>query len=304
MKFTAVRRIQRAAFFAFVRLIRALPGPRAVRAAGRVMGLLSWSTTPDWHRRIRDNLDLVYGAGMPAARKRAIRRAVFEHSGRGICELFWDCRKHGLRIQDWCEIQGREHLDAALAAGRGALLATAHIGSWSLTPRFLLEAGYPSASLLRFPSNAAADAAMRDLLARTHLTAYGTPLARADVQACLKLLRANGCLYIAADRRTHDVKIPFMGQPAWCATGTAALHLRTGAAIVPVHTVRVGDGHRIVFQPEVQIAYSGVRDADAEVITRALHDVFTQWIHENPEQWMWNHRRWRPRRRERRAAPT
>jgi Kdo2-lipid IVA lauroyltransferase/acyltransferase len=299
-----LRRLQTGAFAVLVRLIRALPGPRALRDAGRILGALTRLANRDWHRRIRTNLDLVYRESLPAARRRAIERAVFEHSGRGFCELFWDCREHGLRIEDWCTVEGREHLDAALAPGQGALLATAHLGSWTMVPRYLTYTGYPTASLLRFPDNHAADVAMRSLLRRVGLTGYGTPLARADVHACLRLLRDGGCLFIAADRRAHDVKIPFLGHDAWCATGTAALHLRTGAAVVPCYTVRTGTGHRIVFEPALQIAYSGERGADTQRITQALHDRFGTWIGAHPEQWMWNHRRWRARRRERRALPT
>ena len=295
------RRVDRVVFAGLVRLIRLLPGPRAVRVAGRLFGWVSFLTVPDWHRRIAANLALVYGPQLPARQRRAIHRAVFEHSGRGFCELFWDCREHGMAVSEWCEVVGQEHLDRAFDCGRGVLLATAHIGSWTMIPRWLTESGRPGASLLRYPSHHGAQMAMREMLPRVGLTGYGTPLKRSDVQACLTLLRRNGWLFIAADRRAHDVKLPFLGRPAWCATGTAALALRTGASIVPVHTVRVGAGHRIVFEPALEMTYSADRAEATTGITQALHDIFSRWIRANPEQWMWNHRRWRPRRRERRT---
>jgi lauroyl/myristoyl acyltransferase len=62
--------------------------------------------------------------------------------------------------------------------------------------------------------------------------------------------------------------------------------------------VRVGDRHRLIYQPALQVVSSGDRKADERVITAALHRIFGSWLRQYPEQGMWNHNRWRPRRSE------
>lgn len=293
---------QRLPFSCLVGVIRVMPNPRALRCGCLLMAAVMRPFGGAWRRLVRRNLRLVYGNGLSPAQRRVIVRGVFEHSARGFGELFWEPQRHGLRIADWCEIVGQAHLDAALVAGKGVLLATAHMGGWTLLPRYLTERGYANASLLRLPSNPVANAGEAEAVKRMGIMYFNTPLSREHAQACLRLLRNNGVLFIAADRRSSDVKVDFLGQPAWCATGTASLHLRTGAAIVPAYALRVGSGHRLVFEPALQPAVSGERKADELAITAELHRIFGGWIRQHPEQWMWNHNRWRPRRHEMRGG--
>jgi KDO2-lipid IV(A) lauroyltransferase len=287
---------QRLLFSSLVGVIRAMPNPSALRRWCLLMAAVMRPFGGGWRRLVRRNLRLVYGDTLSIAQRRAIVRGVFEHSARGFGELFWEPQRHRLRIADWCETEGLEHLDAALAGGKGVLLATAHIGGWTLLQRYLNERGYSTGSLLRLPSNPVAHAAEAEAVTRMGLTFYNTPLSRDAAHACLKLLRGNGILFIVADRRSGDVKVDFLGQPAWCATGTASLHLRTGAAIVPAYAVRVGNGHRLVFEPALDVVASGDRKADERTITADLHRIFGAWVRQYPEQWMWNHNPWLPRR--------
>lgn len=289
---------QRLFFSALVGVIRAMPNPSALRRWCLLMAAAMRPFGGGWRRLVRRNLRLVYGDTLSVAQRRTIVRGVFEHSARGFGELFWEPQRHGLSIADWCQVEGLQHLDAALAAGKGVLLATAHLGGWTLLPRYLNERGHATGSLLRLPSNPVAHAAEADAVTRMGLTFYNTPLSREHAHACLKLLRGNGILFIVADRRSADVKVDFLGHPAWCATGTASLHLRTGAAIVPACALRVGDGFRLVFEPALTPVPSGNRKADEVTITAELHRIFGGWVRQHPEQWMWNHNRWRPRRSE------
>ena len=217
---------QRRLFSSLVWLIAIQPTPAALRRWCLFMAAVTRPFGGGWRRLVRRNLRLVYGDALSVEQRRAIVRGVFEHSARGFGELFWRPQEHGMTVADWCEVQGIEHLDAALAAGKGVLLATAHLGSWTLLPRYLNERGDDTGSLLRLPSNPVAHAAEADAVTRMGLTFFNTPLSREHAHACLKLLRGNGILFIVADRRSADVKVDFLGQPAWCATGTASLHLR------------------------------------------------------------------------------
>ena len=49
------------------------------------------------------------------------------------------------------EIRGREHLDAALAEGKGAILCTAHFGSCSSAFSLLHASGFPLTTIGRWP---------------------------------------------------------------------------------------------------------------------------------------------------------
>ena len=65
----------------------------------------------------------------------------------------------------------------------------------------------------------------------------------------------------------------------------------------PIHGTRVVrlPGHR--FRADLTEAVEPVRDADGRVdiagTMQAITNVVEGWIRENPEQWLWLHRRWR-----------
>src|SRR4030095_14782517 len=55
------------------------------------------------------------------------------------------------------EVTGREHLDAAMAAGRGAILATAHVGNWEVMGALCGELGVPFTTVYRPLDNSLLD---------------------------------------------------------------------------------------------------------------------------------------------------
>jgi KDO2-lipid IV(A) lauroyltransferase len=66
----------------------------------------------------------------------------------------------------------------------------------------------------------------------------------------------------------------------------------------PIHGSRIVrlPGHR--FRAELSEEIAPVRDADGKIdiagTTQAIITVIEGWIREHPEQWLWQHRRWRP----------
>jgi len=66
----------------------------------------------------------------------------------------------------------------------------------------------------------------------------------------------------------------------------------------PIHGVRVErlPGNRL--RPSITEAIAPVRDAEGKIDVAGTMQVITNvvegWIREHPEQWLWQHRRWRP----------
>src|SRR5208282_1713671 len=59
--------------------------------------------------------------------------------------------RHGARpLRRLVEIRGREHLEAALAAGKGAILCTGHFGSYNSGFSVLHASGFPVTTIGRW----------------------------------------------------------------------------------------------------------------------------------------------------------
>ena len=109
-------------------------------------------------------------------------------------------------------MDGREHLDAALAGGRGALLLAGHFTTLEIgAARLGIDA--PVDGVYRPHADPSMERASRDGRQRFG----GRLLDRADVRGMLRRLRANRAVWYAPDQDLglrYGVFAPFFGRPA------------------------------------------------------------------------------------------
>src|SRR5262249_17391275 len=97
--------------------------------------------------------------------------------------------------------------------------------------------------------------------------------------------------------------VDFFGRPAATTPSLALLALKTEAPIVPVFSVPLPGGrYRITYLPEVPVVRTGNRTADVRTITQACTTMIDEQIRKTPECWLWLHRRWKRRPRNRGAS--
>ena len=119
------------------------------------------------------------------------------------------------------DVRGLEHLDDALAAGRGAVLLGAHVGSFAALHALGGARAGPRVAMVMYPDNARMiQATLRDIAPRAHLDiiALGRP---GSMLAVRDWLAGGGLVGMLADRqldeptqRDHTVRLPFLGVPA------------------------------------------------------------------------------------------
>jgi KDO2-lipid IV(A) lauroyltransferase len=173
------------------------------------------------------------------------------------------------------EIRGREHLDAALAEGKGAILCTAHFGSFRSAFALLHAGGYPVTSIGRSWWNYTADKSSteRRLWAfvytrrlRRHRQRPGIePLPgriRVAAQAAVAL-RANEVVTISSDAPPRDgdqaraVEVPFLGRHARLLPGVVGLAQLTGAPVLMTFVHRSADYHHQVLEISPPVSLEG-----------------------------------------------
>jgi Kdo2-lipid IVA lauroyltransferase/acyltransferase len=177
--------------------------------------------------------------------------------------------------------------------GKPALIFAGHLGNWELPAVAAVAHGLDAAILFRRPNSASANRIIEELRA----VKMGT-LIPAGRDAPLKLaeaLRNGQHVAILVDQYfTNGVDVTFFGRKTK-ANPTLARLLRQIEC--PVHGVRIIrlPGHR--FRAELSEEVMPVRDASGQVdvqgTMQAITSVIEDWIREYPDQWLWQHRRWR-----------
>ena len=178
--------------------------------------------------------------------------------------------------------------------GRPTLVFAAHLGNWELPAISAAADGIKSAVLYRGPNIAAVDR----WITETRSALMGT-LIPTGLDAPIKLaeaLKTGTHVGMLVDQYyVRGVPVIFFGRPTRANPLLARLARHFDCPIHGVHLVRL-PGHR--FRGEVTEPVEPARDAAGKIdvagTMQIVMNVIEGWIRETPEQWLWQHRRWRP----------
>jgi len=277
-----------------IRLLNALPESASL-SAGAFAGEFAAQMWPRRRELALTNLAAAFPE-WSAERRESVLRDHLRHLGR--CAAEW-ARLPSLSddaLLARVEFQGVEHLDEALARGRGVMVATAHFGFWELLmPTLRLHmAPHRLTAVGRVQRNPGLQSL---IAARRRLGSGDEPLA----QSALAVRRAlhSGCAVgVLADHylspRHGGLLAPFLGRRAWSNPGPATLSIASGSPLLLAHTRPLTDGrHLVAIGPEIEPAASGDRGRDIATMTERLNAAIEEWIRARPELWLWLHARFR-----------
>jgi phosphatidylinositol dimannoside acyltransferase len=254
-----------------------------------VVGTLWYAVAPSARAAVRDNLRHVLGHE-PSSR---LVRAVFFHGALNYWDLLTIPRFNRQQLLRLCTMRGQENIDNALAAGRGVILAGAHLSSVSLVGQIVPAHGYTAVGLLE-PIESRR---LFDFFARRR-KGLGLRMLPASVGALRELLaalRRNEVVAVIADRDMtgSGPYVQFFDAPTRFPDGLAALSVRTGAPILPSVAVRLDDGtYEGLIGAPIPIPRTGDPKRDTLALTRAMARRLEYHIANHPEQWTVFQKRW------------
>jgi phosphatidylinositol dimannoside acyltransferase len=184
-------------------------------------------------------------------------------------------------VIDEC-VHGREHLDAAIAEGVGAVLALPHSGNWDMAGMWLVRYYGQLATVAERLKPESLYQRFVDY--RESLGFEIFPLSGGEVPPFAALsdrLRENKivCLLSERDLAKHGVPVTFFGEETRMAAGPAKLAIDTGAHLLAVHCYFDGDGWGFTISPRIDV------DGGVEKATQELADRFASNIAAHPEDW-------------------
>jgi KDO2-lipid IV(A) lauroyltransferase len=199
------------------------------------------------------------------------------------------------------EIRGREHLEAALAGGKGAILCSAHFGSHDCAFSLLGASGFPVTTIGRWQHNytaglSSAERRFWDLVYARRLRRHRhrpniEPWAgRVAVAAqAAAVLRANEVLTIGLDAPPLEkdlprtVEVPFLGHQARLLPGAVTLARLTGAPLLMSFMYRTADYRHQVLEISAPVQCPAEEDV-ATAFARCVAEVSAA-IQRSPAHW-------------------
>lgn len=265
---------------------------RALLVLGRCVGWGMFHLMRERREIARINLELCFPE-WSSERRAALVRESFASNGIALFEMamawWWPPR----RLERLAHIEGLEHLQQAAADGKGVVLMSLHFTTLEIGAALLGRVATID-GMYREHRNAAFDYVQRH--GRERHNADAVAVEREDVRSMLKSLRKGRAIWYAPDQdygRKASVFVPLFGVPAATVTATATFARLGKALVVPFTQTRLpdGQGYQLTIHPPLQDFPCGMEEADALRINQWVeHEILQQ-----PEQYMWVHRRFKTR---------
>ena len=273
-------------FFGFLRIVTLLP-LRAIETVGAFLGWLLYRLAPSRRRVCRINIQQAYPEYSEKEIKKLIK-ASYRSLGISVFEMalaWWASRDY---LRKHCTVEGMEHLEQALAKGKGVIMLTGHFST--------LEIGGILMALYT-PLNAVYKKAHNPMF-NTFMHFYRNKhlqkaIPNTNVRDFIKGLRNGTATWYAPDQdfTQNIVFAPFLGGVAGTLTSTAKMAEIAKASVVPFYPQRLdnGKGYKLVILPALENFPSGDQVKDATRVNQAIEEM----VRKNPEQYAWIHKRFK-----------
>ncbi|HLH60456.1 MAG TPA: hypothetical protein VKV20_02135 [Ktedonobacteraceae bacterium] len=282
-----------------VPLVAFLPAPLAYGVAV-LRGNWYYHLRIGRREEIIHNLERIFGGQLNQAQCQQLARQYF---CRRSCEAIDVMRLagNGRALARLVEIRGMERIKAALAAGKGAIVCSAHFGSYNSCFSLLGVHGFPVTTVGDWRSNA--DSSMSPLQRFLWRLFQQSPLARhrrrpniepekerfGTAMQMVEVLRANELITMAVETpvcprdQARAVSVDFLGQKMLLLPGIISVAQLTGAPVLVMIVRRLPDWwHQIVeISPPLSL------DSDEVTVFNRLIRQLEVPVHQNPAYWDW-----------------
>ncbi|MDR2213371.1 MAG: lysophospholipid acyltransferase family protein [Pseudomonadales bacterium] len=261
------------------------------RRLGSFLGSWAFLAGTRMARTTEINLGLCFPE-LSEAERRQLARASLRHTFQTICEAggvwLWPAGRILACIE---RVEGLELLRAALAQGKGVVVAGPHLGNWELLGLYLSAAGLgPSRQLFQPPGDPRLGKLIYD--ARSRGGAHMVPTDKQGVALLLRALKAGEIVGILPDQvppMESGEFAPFFGKPALTMTLLTRLQQKTGARVLCGAAWRSEGGFVIEFSEPDPAIYA----ADPQAALWGLNASVEVMARKNPEQYQWEYKRFK-----------
>lgn len=272
-------------------LVTQLPYP-VLLGLGRVLGTVMRHTASGRRHIVQRNLQLCFPE-LSAQQREQLLRENFASMGIAFFEMAMSWWWPQQRLRGLVQIEGLEHLQQAQAQQQGVILMAIHFTTLEIGAA-LLGQQHTIDGMYRAHDNPVFDYVQRR--GRERHNADAQAIEREDVRAMLRVLRQGRAIWYAPDQDygpKQSLFVPLFGVPAATVAATSKFAKLGRAQVMPMTQTRLpkGKGYLIKIEPPLENFPSDSEEQDCIRINQWIEQAIT----EQPEQYLWAHRRFKTR---------
>jgi len=281
-------------FLVFKSFILILPR-RLCLVWGKTTGLFFYYLDTKHRQLALSNLKMAFRKELTSSGLKRMARQTFMHFGSSLVDVIKFSSLAEKSKTALIQVEGEKNLLSALQEKKGAILFTAHYGSWEIARFFVSKLG---------KLNVIARALDNELLERELLKLRINQGAKViykhqATKPILQSLRAKEMVAFLIDQNVQKhqaIFVDFFGRKAATTPSLAAFFLKTKSPIVPVFCSPTPSHryHLQILEP-LKIELEGNYNQQVLKITQICTNIIEAQIRKNPAHWFWLHNRWKTR---------
>jgi lauroyl/myristoyl acyltransferase len=249
----------------------------------RIGGTAEWALRPAKRRQLARNL--CHAVGLPPKHRRVrklVRREVLNEARRSA-DLLWALGKRDEFLRT-TEVRGQEHIETALACGRGLILVSPHLGGWEVATAIpAAVVPVPTTAIVTDDWLAWAVASMRSV------AGLGVLYDSESITRAANLLRDGQAVLVLGEYAKDHMKtypVRLLDSVAELPAGPVTLARLCGSPIVPFTVLPRGPRRwQVEIEPPLSApGRSGGSEAEMKVLQQ-LADRWTISLRAHPEHW-------------------
>ena len=278
---------------ALVLALRASPWP-CLKLLAKILGFMAYHIAPKETQTALENLEIAFPERSLAERQEIVR-AMFYHLALSAMEIIqiekFVASEQSLKLSP----EQKQLFNEALEENKGVVAVTGHIGNWELLAQFLVQQDIPMVTIARPTYDPRITKWLDEVRSQ-----YGLEVIwRGENSVSREMIRAfrsNKILALLMDQdtRVQSIFSPFFGKSASTPSAAAALALRFDAPIIFGWSHRTPTGHQFYFEKIIPPEIEDQDEAKKQLIEH-LNKKIESAIRQQPEQWVWLHKRWKTR---------
>ena len=240
------------------------------------------------------NLDLVYEDTISYDEKERIIRESYRNIFYNIYEFIENPTLSLEELEKKISLEGEEFILQAIKDDRKIILVSAHYGNWEYITSYISLKYKPTTMVGRHMNNHYLN---EELEANRNKHNSQMLLKANSAKGLMRALKEGRIIGLATDQHIDPKKgviIDFLGQKASQVDSSARLALKFDAVIIPVFFIQNSFRNYIIkfYQPIDARDYQLKEDKE-QLITQKEADAMSCQILLKPENWFWQHRRFK-----------
>ena len=271
--------------FYFIKFIILLFPMKARYKIAEIMGIIAYKLIKNRRKITYKNIKIAF----PNISEEELKRIAinsYKNMGKTFFELLW---LNELKI----DLKGKENLEKAVQKGKGVIFLSLHLDNWEVIGKPVAQNGYKIYGVAKKQKNEKLNKIVNDLRVEMGSGVIQQGKNRSP-RKLIKALKEKAIIGLISDQYMKDVEVDFFGRKTYAPSGAATFGIRFDTPILMVYSVRNSDNtHTVFIEEEIELIRTGDSKKDILENTQLCMNEIEKPIKKYPEQWFWQHKRWR-----------